>query len=573
MNQTSGWWMYHGDWAHSGNAPGSSINAQMLSSNGFGILHTLSLGGPVLSVPAVCDGSVYVGLANSLEQVGLFGGTLQKIDLASGSVTATYNWQIQADERDSHGFCGMGCTPSVVGGFVYFVGFNAKLYCLNEGDLSLVWVTDLRNRDLGKNQPVQSFDPTDPYPPAAGWCAPLVVGDRIFIGIGEGENPHLFSFVYCLDTASGTVVWIMCTNIFHYLSEHVALPNIPNVLPASVVPDPPPAPFTALPDPALKGSSVWGCIAYDETLDRLYCPTGNGAPDGNLPTQGWTNGLLALDAATGGFKGFFQPPADSNYRDTDNDVDMGGSPTLFTLPGGQRVVGCASKNGSYFILDADTLELVARRQMLPYYNEGTPQQAQIPTVDPHEPALDGSQQINPQIPNSTSDDPANDEENFSGSYSTAAWDPVTNRIFCGLGGNNYHTISPGIDTDTTPFMRAMNLDLSDAWPVDSNNPPRYSKAMPPMYSNYNESGLSSPAVVNDLVFMGTTNVSLYAFSTADGTVLWQDQLGEQTGGMNGGYGYCMGPAICGDYVVAGALVFGGDGGILRIYGPGGTPPG
>ena len=35
---------------------------------------------------------------------------------------------------------------------------------------------------------------------------------------------------------------------------------------------------------------------------------------------------------------------------------------------------------------------------------------------------------------------------------------------------------------------------------------------------------------------------------------------------NGGYGYCMGPAVCENYVVAGALVFGGDGGVLRIYG-------
>ena len=92
MDQPSGWWMYHGDWAHSGAAPpGSSINAAMLSSNGFGILHTLSLGGPVLSVPAVCNGSIYVGLANSLDQVGLFGGMLRKIDLASGD-----------DHRDLH---------------------------------------------------------------------------------------------------------------------------------------------------------------------------------------------------------------------------------------------------------------------------------------------------------------------------------------------------------------------------------------------------------------------------------------------------------------------------------------
>ena len=49
-------------------------------------------------------------------------------------------------------------------------------------------------------------------------------------------------------------------------------------------------------------------------------------------------------------------------------------------------------------------------------------------------------------------------------------------------------------------------------------------------------------------------------------MLFEDKLGEQTGGFNGGYGYCMGPAVCGNYVVAGALVFGGDGGVLRIYG-------
>ena len=44
-----------------------------------------------------------------------------------------------------------------------------------------------------------------------------------------------------------------------------------------------------------------------------------------------------------------------------------------------------------------------------------------------------------------------------------------------------------------------------------------------------------------------------------------ENFGAQTGGMSGGYGYCMGPAIAGDYVVAGALVQGGNGGVLNIY--------
>ena len=35
--------------------------------------------------------------------------------------------------------------------------------------------------------------------------------------------------------------------------------------------------------------------------------------------------------------------------------------------------------------------------------------------------------------------------------------------------------------------------------------------------------------------------------------------------MSGGYGFCMGPAIAGNHVVAGALVAGASPGVLNIY--------
>jgi outer membrane protein assembly factor BamB len=570
MATNNGWWMYHGDPAHTGFVgSGSAINAAALSDKKFGILHTLNIGGSILSVPAVTGGFIYVGLANSREVVGELGGTLLKIELASGSIVSKFSWSIPPNDRDAHGFCGMGCTPSVVGdsntGKVYFVGFNAKLYCLKAGDLSLVWTTDLRNRDLAHNQPIQTFDPTaDPTitPPAAGWSAPLVINGRVYLGIGEGENPHINSFVFCLDAATGMVVWIFCTN------QYVAgQPNLPNQLPAKAVSAPVPPGFTVVTNPPITlGCSVWGCIAYDTKLNRLYCPTGNSKPDVRLVdgSPGWSNGLLALDAGSGAFKAFYQMPAESNYRVTDIDVDVGASPTLFDL-GSRRVVAVGCKNGSFHVLDADTLAPIKWRQLLPYYNDGT----QIPTVDPHPSKEQYENSVqNPRIANRDSDcAPEEASENYSGIYSTAAVHPPSRKIFVGIGGNNYHSVAAGIDTPNTPFMRALDYDtLADAWPVDNGNPPRYTKARPPLYTNSSESGLSSPAVVNDVVFMATTNVSLYAFSVADGTMLFEDRLGMQTRGFNGGYGYCMGPAVCGDYVVAGALVFGGDGGILRIYG-------
>jgi outer membrane protein assembly factor BamB len=566
MATNTGWWMYHGDPAHTGFVgSGSAINAAALSGGKFGILHTLNVGGSILSVPAVTGGFIYVGLANSREVVGELGGTLLKIELASGSTVSKFTWSIAPNDRDAHGFCGMGCTPSVVGddktGKVYFVGFNAKLYCLNAGDLSLVWTTDLRNRDLAHNQPIQTFDPTaDPTvtPPAAGWSAPLVINGCVYLGIGEGENPNINSFVFCLDAATGNVVWIFCTNQFA-----CGLINKPNQLPERVISDisAPPGFTVYYGTPLTLGCSVWGCIAYDAKLDRLFCPTGNGQLDGRLPTPGWSNGLLTLDATSGAFKAFYQMPRESNYRDSDIDVDVGASPTLFDL-GSRRVVGVGCKNGSFHVLDADTLAPIKWRQLLPKYNDGT----RIPTVDPHPDEVQANTSVqNPRIANRQSD--VDDSENYSGIYSTAAVHPPSRKIFVGIGGNNYHSVAAGIDTPTTPFMRALDYDtLADAWPVDNGNPPRYTKATPPMFTNFSESGLSSPAVVNDVVFMATTYVSLYAFSVADGTVLFEDRLGEQTGGFNGGYGYCMGPAVCGNYVVAGALVFGGDGGVLRIYG-------
>jgi hypothetical protein len=52
----------------------------------------------------------------------------------------------------------------------------------------------------------------------------------------------------------------------------------------------------------------------------------------------------------------------------------------------------------------------------------------------------------------------------------------------------------------------------------------------------------------------------------DGTLLWSDVMGSPTLGFNGGYGYCLGAAIWGQYVVAGCLIQGLSGGLLNIYG-------
>src|SRR5687768_5504909 len=60
----TGWWMYHGDPEHTGYVSDSDLTSAYVNPASFTTLHTLQLGGPVLSVPAVADGFVYVGTAN-----------------------------------------------------------------------------------------------------------------------------------------------------------------------------------------------------------------------------------------------------------------------------------------------------------------------------------------------------------------------------------------------------------------------------------------------------------------------------------------------------------------------------
>jgi outer membrane protein assembly factor BamB len=552
--------MFHGDPAHTGEVSGSAISSSNVAN--LKLVTSLNVNGSILSTPAVVDGYVYCGLANSLEAAAQNGGQFLKVELATGNVAATYTWSIDAAERDTHGFCGMGCTPAVVNGKVYFSAFDGKLYCLNASDLSEAWITDLRYADLKHNQPVTNDFANgnlQAAPKASGWSSPLVINDRVYFGIGEGENPYLYSFVYCLDANSGNVIWMFCTCQFVYGTS-----NVPNQLPLECVRQELPPGFTTVTNqPVAKGASVWSGVAYDPDLDQLYCATGNPQPDGALPTAGYTNGVLILEGSSGAFKGFVQIPSESSYRPTDIDVDIGGAPTLYEIDG-QKVVGIGCKNGCYMVFEAQAPFTIRKyRQMLPFMNDGT----QIPTVDAH--GIDSPSDPNPVLPNEISN--LVQGENFSGTYSTAALCTPQKKLFIGVGGNNYHFIGPGIDSKNVPFIRALDWDtLADAWPLDNGDPKRYAAASDPknpLYKNAGESGISVPAVVNDVVFMSTTNIALYAFNASDGKILWQDTtgFGQQTGGMSGGYGYCMGPAIAGNYVVAGALVKGGNGGALNIY--------
>lgn len=508
------WWMYHADEEHTGRAKGLS-GIRTTSVSNLRLLRKIPVDGPVFTIPSIVDGKVYVG--TSKWSGG--GGTLYKIDLATGNVDGSF----ATSGTSFYSISGIGGSPAVTGGRIYITTVYGKVYCVDAATMTQIWVTDLKVANPSKNQPVNN-------PNGDCWSGPLVVNGRVYVGSGEGESWTPFGFIWCLDASTGNVVWLFCTNKFTSPNAP-GNDNAPNAIPSSSAAGwAAGAGFTVLPDPPNRGAAVWSSCGYDRTLNRIYVCTGNSrdAPspgaDTPLPDPGYASGLISLDATSGTFRGFFQPAPTDSYRPTDMDVDIPAAPTVFAR-GAQRVVAFGSKNGSFILLDADTLAVLARRQMLPTDESG----ALISTVDP---------------------DPWNSaHENMYGIMATAAVQGSTGRIYVGVGG--YAGID---DYRVTPFVRAVDWNtLADAWPtaVDNievqpgvfNQVRRYSSARPPLYTNPGEAGLASPAIVNDVVFMSTSKVALYALDTATGLCLWARNLPGR---------FSLGPAIYGDYVVIGS---------------------
>jgi outer membrane protein assembly factor BamB len=356
-----------------------------------------------------------------------------------------------------------------------------------------------------------------------------VVNGKVYVGCGEGEF-NAWGFVYCLDAASGKVLWLFCTNQFF-----TGVDNPPCAIPASAAGfNPLPPGFFTCPDPPQRGASVWSSCAYDATLNAIFVGTGNTAAADNMPLPDFKygSGVLALDADTGAFRGFYGQVLADSYRPGDNDADVASSPTLFGVAG-QRRVGVGSKNGSFFLLDGATMVPVQKRQLLPTdANTG----AALPNVDPIGTA----------------------GENKWGVFGTAAVQGDLNRLFVGLGG--YEGIG---DAASTPFIRVMDVrTLDDAWPTDieavgGNEVVKYLAPRPPLYTTQ-EAGLSSPTVVNDVVFVSTSLPALYAMNATTGALLWTAPgLGAVPGET-----FVLGPAVYGRHVVIGA------GNTVYIYGPG-----
>jgi PQQ-dependent dehydrogenase (methanol/ethanol family) len=168
--------------------------------------------------------------------------------------------------------------------------------------------------------------------------APLVVGDKIIVGVTAGECA-LYGFLDAYDAKTGKRLWRV---------HSIAQPGDPNRA------------TWAGKSAETGGSPTWMTGTYDPSTDTIFWGTGNPSPDYNgVGREGdnlYSNCVLALDPATGRMKWYFQfTPHDTHDWDASEtpvlvDANFKGKPRKLLLH--------ADRNGFFYLLDRETGEFL-----------------------------------------------------------------------------------------------------------------------------------------------------------------------------------------------------------------------
>ena len=260
--------------------------------------------GPWESSPLVVDGIMYLTQRPN---------DVMAVDAKTGRIFWVYKYPVAADFRVC---CGANNRGLAILGDTLFMGtLDAHLVAVDARNGRLLWKVKVAEHTHGYSVSL----------------APLVVKDKVVIGVGGGEY-GIRGFIAAYDAVTGKEAWRF------------------NTIPAPGEPG-----SETWSGDAWKtgGGSLWVTGTYDPSLNLTYWGTGNPGPDFN-PAQRpgdnlYTDSVVALDADTGRLKWHFQfTPADAYDWDATQvpvlvDTTWRGTPA--------KLLMLANRNGFFYVLD------------------------------------------------------------------------------------------------------------------------------------------------------------------------------------------------------------------------------
>jgi alcohol dehydrogenase (cytochrome c) len=466
----SEWLVYSGNYNAQRYSALDAINRKNVGKLKLAWLYQMPTLNSVETTPIVADGVMYVTVPM---------GSIMALDARTGRQLWSYRRDVPVNTLRV--CCGMVNRGVAISGSVVIMGtLDAHLVAVDTRTGKLVWDREVIDHRLGY----------------AITSAPLVVKDRVIIGVAGGEFGAR-GLIDAYDVTTGKRIWRFWT--------------VPG--PGEFGHD------TWGPGDAWKsgGAPTWMSGSYDPQLNLVYWGTGNPGPDMNGNERPGDNlfsaSLVALDADTGKRKWHFQfTPHDERDWDA-NQVPVLVDQVVAGKP--RKLVLVANRNAFLYCLDRETGEFVWG---VPFakqtWAEGLDAKGR-PIVKPtgrpedgipiHPGVLGGTNWWSPSYSPQTGYFyvAARDEGAVYYRGEMAPYRP--GRIFI-LG-----TARP-IKEDHTGAIRAFKVSTGEkAW--------EYPLFAPP------QSGLLSTA--GGLVFGGTLEGNFFALDAASGTALWNFPVGGQ----------------------------------------------
>ena len=307
------WITYSGDYSGQRHSPLKQItpeNARHLVAQWTFQTETTARGRGFEATPLILDGVLYVTGPNNYAWA---------LDARTGKMFWRYRRELPADLT-------YGASAPVNRGFgilgdrLFLTTLDAHLVALDTKTGNVLWDIELADYKAGHSATM----------------APLVVKDKVIVGISGGDYPTR-GFLDAYDPANGKRIWRFYTVPSPGEPGSETWPASPELL-------------------ARGGGATWVTGSYDPELNTLYWGTGNPNPDyygeDRKGENLYTCSLIALDADTGTLKWHYQfTPHDLH------DWDSNHVPVLADLAiGGQRrkVVMVANRNGFFYVLDRIT---------------------------------------------------------------------------------------------------------------------------------------------------------------------------------------------------------------------------
>jgi polyvinyl alcohol dehydrogenase (cytochrome) len=317
----------------------------------------------------------------------------------------------------------------------------------------------------------------DTHPMARITGAPTLADGRLYVPLSSleeasGSNPKY----ECCTFRGGVVAFDAKTGTENWRAY--TIPDPPKKLKKNTI-------GTQLYGPA--GSSVWSSPTVDARRGLLYVATGNAYND---PFAETSDAVMAFDLKTGKMRWSKQVTPKDTYvigcgptaavkdncpDDTGPDFDFGNSPILRTLPNGRRVITLGQKSGVAWGLDPDKEGAILWQRRV---GKGS--------------ALGGMEW------GSAADD-------------QTAYFPVADQQFGPTEAGGLYALR--LTTGEELWHWKPNCQAGDRGCLQANS--------------------AAISVIPGVVFSGTTNGMMRAYSTADGKVLWETNTNQQFETVNG----------------------------------------